>query len=306
MRPIQLRQERDFGQKINATFQFVGQNFKTLFVHLLYTVVPFALIGGICQAIFQANIQKMVRDVTTGGDFDPSNPAGSMIQLYSTMMSSMFSSPYALLSIVFSFLTGIMMVCTVYGYMVAYEDSNEDPISLNTILSHTKKNIIPVLLTTIICGLLSVVGFILFIIPGFYLVVTFSLASVIVVREGKSVGAAISRSFQLIKDKWWSTFGLVVIMTLCIAFMGMAVALPLGIVQGLESYKSVQSGEPSLLLIAVSAITQAFSNLMSALLYVAIGFQYYNLVEKKDGVGLQQQISQIGQTGTKNNEEGDF
>ena len=52
---IILQQERDFGDKINASFTFVSQNFKTLFLSVLYFAGPLSLIGGIANGVVQSN-----------------------------------------------------------------------------------------------------------------------------------------------------------------------------------------------------------------------------------------------------------
>lgn len=306
MRPIQLRQERDFGEKINITFQFVTQNFKPLFGMLLYLAIPFSLVSGICNAIFQGNFQKAIREVTQDASSveDPTDIFSKMFGL----MFEMFTSPIALLSIIFSILAGVMVVLVVNGYLIAYEDTDESPITLPTVLEQVKKNIVPVVITTIVCTALTLLGTAFFIIPGIYLGITFTLSSIIVMREGLGISEVISRSFKLIKDKWWSTFGLLIVMGICVAVLGMAVAIPTTIVSLFEAEK-IAHGETSILYIAVTALTSAVGALLNAIIYVAIGFQYYNLVEKKDGLGLKQQINSIGQskpTSTPKEEEGDF
>ncbi|MFN8353879.1 MAG: hypothetical protein U0Y10_05525 [Spirosomataceae bacterium] len=306
MRLIQLRQERDFGQKINATFQFVGQNFKSLLTILLYTVVPFALIGGILQALMQFQLQKTIRDVTGSGDYDRSDPVGSLMTIYTHMFETMFTSPYTLLSMLFNFLTGILLSISVLGFMIAYDESTEEPISVNTVINYIKKNVLTISVSTIVCLIIAAIGFILFLIPGFYLVVVFSLVNMIIIREGTGVFDSIGRAFRLISGKWWSTFGLICIIGICIWMITIAISIPLGIVSALQSYKSVQSGEVSIGVLAITSLTQVFSNLATAILHIALGFQYFNLVEKKDGLGLQQQINQIGQQTKSTDEDGEY
>ncbi|WP_332368767.1 hypothetical protein [Spirosoma telluris] len=53
---IQLFQQRDFGDKINVTFQYITQNFRSLSLALLYIVGPVALLAGIASGVFQSNM----------------------------------------------------------------------------------------------------------------------------------------------------------------------------------------------------------------------------------------------------------
>jgi hypothetical protein len=305
MRPIQLRLERAFGDKINVTFQFLGQNFKPLFSALLYLAIPLSLLSGICNALFQANFQKAIRDISENPS-DATNPTDILAKTLGTI-GEMFTSPLALLFMLFAVLSGVMIHLVVMAFFVAYEDTDENPIQLSTILDQVKVNFIPVLLATVVSALLALVGTFFFIIPGIYLAVVFSLINFVVVRERVGVGEAIGRCFKLIKDKWWSTFGLMIVLGICVSILGMAVAVPASIISLFE-VNNLAKGEASLLYITTTAITSGFSTLLNAVLYVGLGFQYFNLVERNDSFGLKKQINNLGSTEPKRptNEEGDF
>ncbi|HSJ04202.1 MAG: hypothetical protein ACAI34_25160 [Verrucomicrobium sp.] len=62
--------------------------------------------------------------------------------------------------------------------------------------------------TRLLTGLLLVAGLLALIIPGLYLLVRLSAVEPVAVCERISGGAAIQRSFELTKGKFWSLFGL--------------------------------------------------------------------------------------------------
>jgi hypothetical protein len=59
----------------------------------------------------------------------------------------------------------------------------------------------------ILVGLLSMLGFLLLVIPGILVVNWYYLVSFLIVEENLSIGAAMSRSKQLVSGRFWDVFG---------------------------------------------------------------------------------------------------
>lgn len=59
---------------------------------------------------------------------------------------------------------------------------------------------------SLLVGLITVVGFLLFIIPGIIFAIWFSLATYVLVTENLTGMKALSRSKQLVKGNWWKVF----------------------------------------------------------------------------------------------------
>lgn len=305
MRPFLIRQERPFGDKINATFQFIGQNFKPLFTALLYLVIPISLLSGIFNALFQADLQKTIRDLTESakGSNDPTD----LVSNFLGMITQSFTSPLALLSIIFAILSSALIQMVVISYFKCYDETDENPIQLSSIVDSIKNNLLSIILLGIVSTFLAIVGFVFFILPGIYILIVLSLSSYVLMIENVGIGEAISRSFKLINGKWWSTFGLLFVMFICVGILGMAVGIPAGVVSFFEASNLLQ-GEASILYIATTAITSAFTTILNSVIYVALGFQYFSLVERHDNLGLRRQINNLGSnTSPKPNlEEGEF
>jgi hypothetical protein len=57
-------------------------------------------------------------------------------------------------------------------------------------------------------------GFVLFIVPGIWLAVSWVFAAQAVVVEGRRGTGALRRSFELVRGRWWRVFGIVVLLSL--------------------------------------------------------------------------------------------
>jgi len=113
---------------------------------------------------------------------------------------------------------------------------------------------------------------------------------------------AFTRSFNLITDKWWSTFGFLVVMFLIAGFMGYIFQLPQLIFTVVFAlHKTTDSlAEPAVWeqvgIIVSSVISTIGSNLLQSIVFVAMIFQFYNLVERKEAQGLMKRLDSFGKT----------
>lgn len=116
-------------------------------------------------------------------------------------------------------------------------------------------------------------------------------------REGLSIGDAFNRSMRLVKGRWWSTFGVILVSSLIVSLAGMIFVIPFQVVLFSASFSGLDSGDaginPFLL-----GLTFIFSQLGSLYLYkyfmVCNIIKYYDLVENVDGTSLANEISELG------------
>jgi hypothetical protein len=81
----------------------------------------------------------------------------------------------------------------------------------------------PLAWLAIISGVLLAIGYILLIIPGIFLTISWIVAVPVVMFEGSSAFAALRRSYDLVQGRWWATFGALVLAI--IALIGIAFVL---------------------------------------------------------------------------------
>ncbi|GHA55798.1 hypothetical protein [Pontibacter akesuensis] len=289
---INLREERNFGEKLNATFRFIRQNFKPLLRALLLYALPVALLAGIFSGLHQA---RLFRSLSGGDVYETVGEYGVAQQL---------TSVNYLLTLFFSMVSVLMVYLVVYSYMVAYQDT-EDEVQPSAVWEHIKANALKVIYSGIALGVVIILS--VFLLGfGIYLGVVLCLFVVVMVREELGLIDTIERCFYLIKRNWWATFGLIFIVSMIQGMISWLAALPLGAVMVMKMLQ-VPGMESEFLLIASNTLTTLLTTLTYCISAVAVGFQYYNLVEQKDGIGLLEKAEMIGRHDANNSaNEGDF
>jgi hypothetical protein len=281
---IEFKKEREFGDVMNATFAFIGQEFKPLGRALLYYAVPVILLAGIAMGFFQSKAlpYQMENAVST-------NPFGYIIEFMGLYLVVIFMT----------ILSQTLVMTILFGYIKLYNERGKDNFTLEDVKAEIGKNFARMLGATLLTGLIVIIGSILCIIPGIYMGVSLSLISAAIVFEGKSVGDAFSRSFDLTKLAWWWTFLLLFLVFLIVGVLGSIVQIPMTVIGVTSAMMEItkNGGEmPDSLktfMIVYSSISTVISTLLYTIAYTAIAFQFYNLVEKKEKPSLEEKINQI-------------
>lgn len=270
---MNLREERDFGEKFNATFQFARQNFKNLSLSLLFLGAPLMIVSNLFVAYYQSDMQV--------GTFNSAN--GLTNDLW-----------YMYLVIVPVYIIAYSWLMTVtYAYMAEYLNGNRE-ITPGQVLNRASGNIGKILLASVITFVLMGFAFVLLVIPGIYVSIAVTFVSVIIIVEEKPVFESISRSFSLIKGKWWSTFGLLIVMSFVIGLMQLVFTIPTYVNLFFNAiHKGVFSFDLGTILSSV--IGTIGISLVYPLLFIAIAFQYFNMVERHESKGLMNEIDMAGQ-----------
>ena len=293
-----FRQERNFGQKVSATFEFIGAHWRPLGRAMLYLVAPLALVQGILTALLQSRLLgtmvRTVRDQTRPG-YDPL--AGQR-----AMLGATFQNPLYYLSMVLGIVFAAMSVLTIYGYVVCClrpAGAVAAPITPGEVWGVAKRHLVSTFFSFWGLTLVMMAGFLVFFFPGIYLSVALSLFFIVRVVEGTGFFATIGRCLSLTKGKWWSTFGLIFIMIVLLYLLILGFSMVVGALQaGLHGAlgTSSQPGQVNGIFVVVMTL---FFTVVTFLLYppilIALAFQYFNLVERKEGVGLHHLVSQLGQ-----------
>jgi len=263
---INLREERDFGEKINATFHFVRQNFKNLSLCLLLMGAPIMIAG----ILLFRYIMGLIRIVP-----DNQNPTGSFVTLMVFFLIYMIA--------------GAWLMAITYSYMNEYLEGNRE-ITPGKVFKRAAKKIGKVLGANVIIMILSMIASALFVIPGIFLAVALSFVIVILMIEDKSIIKSISRSISLIRGKWWSTFGILVVIGIIVGLIQFVINMILAIISALPRLMHQTVYVPEISKILFLSLASIGASMLLPLLYIAIAFQYFNLVECKESQGLRQQI----------------
>ena len=282
---IQLRKVRDFSAKMNATFEFIRLNFLPLLKSIVYLAGPLIILAGIAGGYYQ----KYVFNITEifGQDYVLSED-------FLLSISALF---------LFSSLATVMAVTVVNIYVKLYLEKEEDIIEVSEVWAGVRENYLKVLVVAILVFIITTTASLLLIIPGIYVGVVFSLVFTVVIMEGLSPFDALKRCFHLIKEKWWSTLGLIIVTGIIRGVLAFIFAVPLSALAFFNIYHTA-SGEGyyeepvwyETLLILASIIATAGELILYAIPLLALVFQYFNLVERREAAGLMQEIKTMEQT----------
>jgi len=323
-RVIEFQRERDFSRKLNATFEFIKQNFKPLGKSIIMIAGPPVLVGSIMAGSFMGEFFNL-------GQLGQTNP-----DALSEYFLSVNFWTQMLLMFVFLTTSFVVAIATINCYLVIYDEKKTNQIPVGEVWDRVRNAFWPYLGTSVLFFFAFIIAYIILLIPVFilteismvflffgiilivggmlYLVFSSSLTYFIQLYEKKNFFDAMARSFRLVSGKWWSTFGLIMILYVIMMTVSYIFIIPYYVVIFIESFHAASTGGTPEFSSSFKIWTVVFFTLyymaqmlMYALPNVGIAFQYFNLVELKEAKGLMSQIENIGQSpATENRPEEHF
>lgn len=118
----------------------------------------------------------------------------------------------------------IMPILFAGYYFVAFQIARHRPQTFGDFFQGFQK-FLPIFLVSLVSSILTMIGFVLFIIPGIYLAVAYLFAQLFVIDKNFEFWSAMETSRKLITKKWFSFFGL----TLALFALNFVGALIVGI-----------------------------------------------------------------------------
>lgn len=311
---IEFQKTRDFSSKLNATFAFARQNGKSLMRALLYIAGPPILVASLLLSSFFGDFIKLVMGSAT-------NPEA--LENY-FLTASFWAQVVAMM--VFFVISYAAVISTTNNYMVLYAERKTNVIEVNDVWGRVRDTLGMYLSTMLLLGLLFVAVYVVAIIPVVvlgtmspvlvffgmvilvvgvvYVSITLSLIFPIRAFEKKGFFESIVRSFYLIRSKWWSTFGLVLILSLLVSVISYIFSIPATILQmltifhsvGDESVQQEPGGAMGTAIFVLNSLSYISQLLLYFLLNIGLAFQFFNLVELKEAKGLMGQLENLGQS----------
>lgn len=308
---IELRRKRDFGQKINIVFEFLRQNFKGLFKSLI-------LIAGapiLMASLFVSSYYSTIMSRAIGAQTNP--------QLLTDFFTpALFIEAFGML--IFMLAAYTTAVSVINNFLLEYESAHGGPITVQVVWKRVAQTLPRYFGTTILLIIFVIMVVIVALAPGillldaspalggfmifagviFYMYLIVKIVPIFCVRGFESHGfiESIRRSFYLTKGKWWSTLGILMILTLIQVFASYIFMIPGYIIFFIKMMHSIGNGAPPQIqdlgfaYEVIMLIFYAANFLLYALPLLGVAFQYFNLVELKDATGLMSKINQIGES----------
>lgn len=274
---LEFKKRRDFGQVINDTFTFMRQNFKPL-IKTYFTFCGLFVLASMSTMLMQQ--YKTVNVVNTMGNGGSSAGLG------------LYGVEY-FLSIIFSMASYASMSVAILSYIAIYVQKGNQTPTVEEVWGFFKYYFWRVFGSSFLLLLMLLVGFVLCLFPGFYLFPFVTMMLPIMIIENAPFSYAFSRSFQIIKENFWVTFGtLMVVWIIVYACMSMII-LPTTLFSMIGMFSS-KGPHMSLTLTMISTVLQSLCQVFTIVPIITITLMYFSLIEEKENVGLLERISNFG------------
>ncbi len=288
---VEFKKERDLGAIITDTFKFIRENWKAYFGAIIKIVGPFILVGAIIM-VFTFGAFSGIFSEIGGNDGDPDAVLG--------VMGSMFG--WIGLLILVAIVIYVMISATSLYFIKSYIKNNGIPDFIE-VRTNTFKNIWKFIGLGILIFMMVIIGVILCYVPGIYLAIVLSLATSIMVFEEKSISDTISYSFTLVKDQWWNTFGVLLVVGLLVSILGSVFSIPTFIYQIIKMGTMIGEDDPAgvfnlfkdPIYVALNVLSYIGKYILSSVTLIASVFIYYDLNEQKNLTGTIEKIDSLGQ-----------
>lgn len=267
-----LNRIRTMGEVIDASIQFFKQNWKPLLKAYFAICGLFWLASLAVSTINQINTFQLLAD----GE--------------STTAATYTGTYFATLIIAFVNHTLVMLTCL--SFMALYRDKGNVAPGVDEVWSYVRFYFFRIFGSYILLLMLICAGLVICILPGIYISVVSSLILTIMVIENGSLSYSYNRAFQLIKDKWWHTFGVTILTFLLICAAVLLIIIPAEIIAAFIVFLTGSHGY------TIYTIAYNISIHLGQFLYllpgIAITLVYFSLTEQKEDVTLLERIEMLG------------
>ena len=217
-----LQRELSIGEILTQTFNLYSRNF-------VQYLIPF-LVAGILTGLVTVAVRSAI--------VIPAAP----VQATSQQLSAWFPA-YLIATVTSIFLSGIVSwIANGFTTGIAIKFTSDvlerGQANLQTSFHFTLTKVLSLLAASIITGIFIVLGFIALIIPGIILALMFSLVYPAIMLEGTGVFGSLSRSRELVSNRWQKTLGLLLVVGIIVAIANWVFALiasPFGVISPLIS-----------------------------------------------------------------------
>lgn len=277
---LEFKKRRDFGQVINDTFTFMRQNFKQL-IKTYFTFCGLFVLASMAAMLMQQ--YKMVNVINTGIGNRYGQRSG---------LGYIYGIEY-FLSILFSLATYASMSVAILSYIAIYVQKGNQTPTTDEVWGYFKYYFFRVFGNSLLLMLMLGVAFLFCLVPGFWLFPFVAMMFPIMVIENGSLGYSFNRSFKIIKDNFWVTFGTLVVVWIIVTACMSLVVLPTSILNMVTMFTS-KTPRMNVTLTMITTVLQSICQIFTIIPIITISLIYFSLVEQKENPGLMERISNFG------------
>ena len=261
LRPLSI------GEILDVAIKIYLRNAWTLFRVVLVVVAPVEIVSALIQASAAANSN----DTATASSHDV---ALALSAIGAATLLGVVANTVA---------TGASFKAVADAYL------GEQP-TWRSSLRFAFARIHSILWITLLGGIATVIGLVFCIIPGVYLWIAFAVAVPVLLTEGVKGSKALGRSRALVRDRWWGTFGVVLLGTILAGVVSAAIGALAGLAGGTTDASSVAG-------FLVNSVSGTLGSMISTPFTAAfVSVLYFDLRVRKEAFDLQLLAERIGLT----------
>ncbi|HEY4871049.1 MAG TPA: glycerophosphoryl diester phosphodiesterase membrane domain-containing protein [Candidatus Dormibacteraeota bacterium] len=263
------------GELLDETFKLYRRHFTVIAGVAIVIILP-NLVLSLISGSYRANPFTYVQDVLQ----NINNP--DQLAAIQARQSQYTSSPLYLLSFPIAALLIPFSVGALYRAATSLAAGNVETIG--SVLTGTARRYFAVWGIVILGALVAIGSIGIVTIPVvLWVLIRWSVAIPALFAEGVGPVKAIGRSWNLVRDNWWRTLGILIIVTIMVSLIQTALATLFGgaaaVVPGLNG--DIRAG-------IVTTLTTLIDALVGAIQPIAITLLYLDLRVRKEGLDLDQ------------------
>lgn len=286
---IEFKKERELGDILTDTFNFIRNEFKPFLGTYFKIVGPYLLV-----MLLAAGVQLYLFGDIFKFEFDTDAPDITASKIFSMV-------GVGLVTIILTCIVYTLSYSAVLHYMKSYSE-NEGEVRFDEVKQNAHLDFWKFFGMLLLVGITLFFGFIFCIIPGIYLLVPLSLVFSIMVFQNMGISEAFSESFKLIKDNWWMTFLTLIVVGIIIWAASAVFSVPaviytwikMGIFSMQQDAASIGSSITDPVYVLLNLLSTLAQYLFNVISIVAGVFIYFNLNEKKNFTGTNERIDNLG------------
>jgi hypothetical protein len=191
-------------------------------------------------------------------------PAAAVVFVFTGIIAALLvvaSPALALVALLIDLIAGTLFTGMVVELVADIQDGRRDS-SPGQLLRAVTPVLGQLILVGIIAGIGIVIGFVLIIIPGLFLITIWSVVAPVVVLENPGALAALSRSRELVRGNGWQVFGVILVLYIVVGVVSFIIE---------AAADSAGSGAGIVVRVIVGVLTAPLASLAAAVLYFELG-----------------------------------
>ncbi len=286
---IQFKRERNLGEMLSDAINFLGTEWKPFLGTIIKaSIIPILI--AICAMIYYTmSSTTMFGDLTTifYNDESDFNFLG-------------FFLPFLAFAVFYMIAYAIITVSAL-SYIKSYTE-NRGIVNFEEVNNLTKEKFGPSVGLLFLNGLIIGFGTLLCFLPGIYFSVVLSISTCLLIFQNKGVTESINDSFGFMKEHWWETFGIIIVVNIITGVISFIVNLPVSMYQVTDLGLGLQSQDSNELLsifsdpiyLTLLVLTYFVDFLLYMVTIVVTVFIYCDIKEQHDPTVHTDVIDEIG------------